>query len=98
MSLGNRYDGDGYIQEGKLLGTNRSISSLRDAVASGRVTVVERILTSAERLDTIAQRTYGDGRLWWVIATASGIGWWLQCPAGTRLLIPTDLGQVQGFV
>ena len=94
----NRYDNDTPVQGGKLLGTNRAIANLRTAVADGRISTVERVLSSAERLDVLASRFYGDGRLWWIIATASGIGWWLQCPAGTRLLIPVDLAAVESVI
>ena len=94
----NRYDNDPSIQGGKLLGTNRALANLRAAVLDGRVSTVEKVLSSAERLDILAGRYYGDGRLWWIIAAASGIGWWLQCPAGTRILIPTDLASVEAVI
>jgi len=55
-------------------------------------------MTEAERLDVIAGRVYGDGRLWWIIAAASGIGWWLQVPAGTRLVIPTSLDAISDLL
>ena len=52
-------------------------------------------MTETDRLDTLAGSVYGDGRLWWVIAAASGIGWWTQVPSGTLVLIPTDLTEVE---
>jgi hypothetical protein len=45
-------------------------------------------LDEAERLDVLAGEFYGDGRLWWVICAASGIGFSPQVPAGTRIIIP----------
>lgn len=51
-------------------------------------------LVENQRIDQIAAQAYSDGRLWWIIAAASGIGWSLQCPAGTVIRIPSDLNQV----
>lgn len=48
-----------------------------------------------KRLDHYAYEEYGDGMNWWIIAAASGIGWWLQCPPGTLLIIPTDISQIK---
>ena len=54
------------------------------------------IIVSQEgkRLDHYSQDYYGDANNWWIISAASGIGWWLQVPAGTVLRIPVDLQQV----
>ena len=42
-----------------------------------------------ERLDTLADRFYGDSTLWWVIAAANGIGkGTLRVPRGIKLRIP----------
>jgi hypothetical protein len=51
-------------------------------------------LADKQRLDHIAAKAYGDATLWWVIASASGIGWATQCPAGTVLRVPNDLNQI----
>ena len=51
-----------------------------------------------ERLDVLAGKIYGDGGYWWIIAAASGIGWSLQVPPGTRLKIPTKLEQILSLV
>lgn len=32
----------------------------------------------ARRLDDYAQEYYGSGLNWWIIAAASGIGWWFN--------------------
>jgi len=56
------------------------------------------VVTKADRLDIIAGREYGNGRYWWVIAAASGIGWGMQVPPGTNLRIPINLGDVEGLV
>jgi hypothetical protein len=55
------------------------------------------VLQQNQRLDTIAGDVYGNGKLWWIIAAASNIGWGLQCPAGTILLIP-DLSDVAKYL
>lgn len=94
----NRYTSDNLVQGGKLLSINRTIPNLRNAVASGEISTITYTILEGDRLDSLAGRYYGDGRLWWVIAAASGIGWWLQVPPGTRLLIPTDLNQVESLV
>ena len=91
----SRYDNDNLVQNGKLLGTTRGLVRLRDAISSGAVSVTTRVLTETERLDHIAGAQYGDGRQWWIIAAASGIGWWLQAPAGTRVVIPLSLAEVE---
>lgn len=51
-------------------------------------------LTEMQRLDHVAANAYSDSTLWWVIAAASGIGWSMQCPAGTVLRVPSDLNQI----
>ena len=94
----DRYGNDNLVQGGKLLGTNRSILLIRQAVERGTINTVSRITKSSERLDIIANQIYSDGRLWWVIAAASGIGWWLQIPPGTLLKIPVDLQQVENLL
>lgn len=97
MSI-SRYSSDNLVEGGKLLSTNQSIQRLRDAVKSGNIKTTTQILRDGERLDVIAGKYYGDGRLWWVIAAASGVGWWLQVPPGTRIVIPTDISEVAGAV
>ena len=53
---------------------------------------------SGKRLDHYAQEYYEDAGNWWLIAAASGIGWWLQVPEGVVLKIPTDLEEVEDFI
>lgn len=93
----DRYASDNLI-DGRLRGTNASIQRIRTAVANGTLSVKSVVLQESNRLDVMAGMYYGDGRLWWIIAAASGIGWWLQVPPGTRVLIPTDINQVKGLV
>ena len=71
-------------------GTNisKSVVGLRNAIRAGDISFTLHVVKEGERLDQIAHRTYGDGTMWWVIAAASNIGWWLQVPPGTVLRIP----------
>lgn len=70
-------------------GTSFAIPALRSNIANGNIRITEEFaLKESERLDIIAGQRYGDGRLWWLIATASNIGWGLQVPAGTLIKIP----------
>jgi len=97
----SRYTNDSIVQNRRgntLLATNNTIVRVRAGVSSGVIPAQEKILTATTRLDILAHQQYGDGRLWWVIAAASGIGWWLQAPAGTRLLIPINFADVEGFI
>jgi len=83
---------------GTFYGTYVPSKILRDAATRGLISVRKDYLREGERLDVIAGAEYGDSRLWWVIAGASGIGWNLQVPPGTYLLVPTDLVQVAALV
>ena len=48
-------------------------------------------ITTPERLDTLANRFYGDSELWWVIAVANGLGkGTLYIPENTRLRLPSN--------
>lgn len=89
----DRYDNVDVIGFGELLGTSRSHVLVRQAVADGSVGFSTVILQGEERLDTLAGKLYGDGRYWWIIAAASGIGWAPQVPPGTVLKVP-NLTQV----
>ena len=94
----NRYRSDGTLRSGTLKKSARGIARIRLAVRNGDLSITTRVLKEGESLDRIAGETYGDSRLWWVIASASGIGWAPQAPPGTFLRIPTDLSQIGGLV
>ena len=65
-----------------------TLVAIRQAVDSGQISAVRVEVQDGERLDHIAHRFYGDGQLWWIIAAASGVGWWLQVPPGTVITVP----------
>lgn len=91
----SRYENDQTVRGGKILATNQTLQNIRDGVADGTISATVFVMTETDRLDSLAGRVYGDGRLWWVIAAASGIGWWVQVPTGTRVVVPTDLSEVE---
>ena len=80
---GNRY-----------INTTTVTTDIFRAVDSGQIPSNLYQIGSAERLDHIAFKSYGDGTLWWIIAAASGIGWPTQLAAGTYVRIPSDLNAV----
>jgi hypothetical protein len=86
-----RYANDLTINDGLMLQTNESIALIREGIESGAIPYQLLTLKEGDRLDALASRFYGDGSLWWIIAAASGIGWWLQIPPGTVLVVPSDL-------
>ena len=93
----SRYRNDKTLRNGKIVGTNRGLLILRRRMQRGEIAFSRVTLKEGQRLDVIAQQAYGDARLWWVIAAASGIGWWLQAPPGTLLKVPTDLTQIEAI-
>ena len=78
-------------------GTSFAIPAIRENIQNGNIRVTELVLQERERLDILAGQNYGDGRLWWIIAAASDIGWGMQPPPGTRILIP-NLEDVSRYV
>ena len=94
----SRYRNDNTLRGNKAIGTNQAIRKLRLAHRNGLLSVEKRVLKEGTRLDHIAQEFYGDGRLWWVIAAVSGIGWWVQAPAGTKVLVPTNIREIQEII
>lgn len=93
-----RYGVAPLLSGGTFYGTYVPGKILRDAATSGFLSVRQDFLKEGERLDILAGIEYGDSRLWWIIAGCSGIGWSLQVPPGTSLLIPTNLSQVASLV
>lgn len=94
----NRYARAPIIAGGKQYGTSMAASIIKQAVDAGKIQVRIMTLTGAERLDSLAGRIYNDSSAWWIIAAASGIGWALQVPSGTRIVVPVDISQVADLV
>ena len=92
-----RYSDSTIYRFGQARGASRSPGKIRDAIESGQLRYEERTTQEGERLDIIAGEEYGDATPWWLIASASGIGWPLQVPPGTRILIP-DIQQAKRII
>ena len=88
MSDLRRYARSQILLFGKKYGTSQAIPAIRNNVKNGNIQYTDLVLQENERLDILAGQFYGDGRLWWLIAAASEIGWALQVPPGTLLRIP----------
>lgn len=88
MAKFSRYARTKILGLGKRYATSFAIPAIRQNIANGNIRTDEIILSERERMDTLAGKAYGDGRFSWVIAAASNIGWQLQVPPGTRILIP----------
>lgn len=83
---------------GKKFGTSFAVPAIRENVQNGNIRFNDLIVQENERLDILAGQFYGEGRLWWVIAAASEVGWGLQVPPGTMLRIPNieDVAKIVG--
>ena len=94
----NRYDRTDMMGNGRYMATTENLRSIQRAVRTNAIITRAIILKEGERLDHLAAKVYGNGQLWWVIAAASGIGWGMQVPPGTRILVPTDLNMIAMMV
>ena len=90
-----RYRKDTIIRGGKSYSSNRSAVKIRNAIDAGNLEVRVLTLGMYRRLDHLAYQYYEDPSMWWVIAAASGIGWSLQVPPGTRIVIPIRKDQLE---
>ena len=93
-----RYARTPVIAFGQQYGTSRAASTIRKAIKENAIRYETITLQQGQRLDTLAGEYYGDGRWWWIIAAASNIGWGLQVPPGTYIVIPNieDATQIVG--
>jgi len=88
MSL-KRYARTRYYDLGYNYGTSNCIPVIRENIANGNIRIIEEFsIKESERLDIMAGKRWGDGKLWWLIAAASDIGWSPQVPPGTLIRIP----------
>lgn len=83
-----RYSKAPVLGYGTSYGTSYLIPLVRNGLANGSIRFEEFTLDEGERLDILAGKYYNDSSLYWVIATASNIGWGLQVPPGTRIILP----------
>lgn len=72
-------------------------SRIYRAVQNNEIPFRTYVTSSGDRLDHIAFKEYGDSLNWWVIAAASGVGWWLQMPEGIVLKIPLDIEDIENL-
>ena len=86
-----RFDG------GSVIGVGRAANNIFTAIEDGRLEAEVVVVHEGQRLDTISHEVYGDSQYWWIIAAASGIGWWLQVPPGPEVVIP-NLNEAMRFV
>jgi len=84
----SRYARTRILGLGRRYATSFAIPAIRQNIANGNIRTEEFVLSERERMDTLAGKAYGDGRFGWVIAAASNVGWQLQCPPGTVIIIP----------
>ena len=94
----NRYRSDRRIRGGKLLATNESINKIKSGIRNGTIKYNRYKAKEGERLDIIAAKYLGDGRLWWILAACSNIGWALQIPPGTIIQIPIGIDRINALV
>lgn len=92
-----RYARTPVIGLGYRYGTSYSIPAIRENIKLGNIRFQQIVLQESNRLDILAGQYYGDGKLWWVIAAASDVGWSLQVPVGTIIRIP-DLRDCNRYV
>lgn len=93
----NRYARTPVIGLGYRYGTSFAVPTIRQNIQAGNIRFQQIVLQESNRLDILAGLYYGDGKLWWLIAAASDIGWSLQVPVGTIIKIP-DLRDCSRFV
>ena len=92
-----RYTNDRTIKNGTTRVSNRAAIRLRRAFDLGNINAVQVTIGESMRLDHVAFRYLGSASLWWAIAALSDIGWGMQLPAGTRLLVPTSREQIEAL-
>ena len=80
------------VINGNMYGSCYVVSALNNQINFETI-----ILQQRERLDTLSAQIYGDGKLWWILAAASDIGFGLQVPAGTIIRVP-NIEQVSNLV
>jgi hypothetical protein len=93
----SRFNRTAILDNGSQFGTCYAAEVIQAAIASGQIKTTTMVMREGMRADAVAAQTYGDARLWWVIAASSGIAWAMQCPPGTILTLP-NLADVAALV
>ena len=93
----SRYKSDNKLNRGASYGTAKMCNTLRRVYEAGNLTTTTVILGEGTRLDHVAFRYLGDPSYWWAIAAISGIGWGMQIPADTRLIVPININEIKGL-
>ncbi len=91
----DRYSNTPTVRFGRNYGTSVGANRIYWAVKNNQLSSTKSITKEGQRLDILAGKIYGNSGLWWVIAAASGIGWGLQVPAGTVIIMPNKLEDVR---
>ena len=90
----SRYAFSPAVRGGSTIATSDVGRKIFHGIENGSIAFSSRILQEGERLEHIAAKAFGSADMWWAIAAASGIGWGLQCPPGTILRVPKNLGDI----
>ena len=73
------------------------IPIIRANIKNGNIRTKEIYFDEGMRLDTLAGIEYGDGRYFWIICAASGIGYSMAVMPGTYVIVP-DINDVFRFI
>jgi len=92
-----RYENSEIFAFGQSYGTSYISRQIFDGINNGAIKYSENYLQQGERLDVLAGQVYGDGRLYWIICAASGIGFAAQVPPGTIIKTP-NLSDVTRYI
>ena len=76
------------------IGTSRAVMTIRAAVKAGGITTKPYTMKEGDRLDIIAHKEYGDGRLWWIIAAANEVHGTMYAKLGSQIRIPRDINGI----
>lgn len=90
MSYVRRYEQSRISNDGRTIADTGKLLTVRTQLEAGLIEYDLYVTNSSERLETIADKVFGDGRLWWILAALSDVGWALQVPDGTILRVPKN--------
>ncbi len=99
----NRYTNNTIIQEDLITfqkpkyATSELCSRIYKDCKNGILEHDMLVYTKNDRLDKLSQKYYNNGLDWWIIAAASGLGWWMQINEGTQIIIPTNINQLRSL-